>query len=43
MPIMPRFSGCEPGSAPMPSSVIATGIVDALGEGADERLGAPER
>ena len=27
MPIMPRFSGCEPGKAPMPSSVIATGIV----------------
>ena len=27
MPIMPRFSGCDAGKAPMPSSVVATGML----------------
>ena len=35
MPIMPRLSGCDAGNAPMPSSVIATGICAALGERAE--------
>src|SRR4029450_1002858 len=26
MPIMPRFSGCDAGNAPMPSSVVVTGM-----------------